>query len=634
MIIPSQNIAPSSKTTLGITASHKRNIKSGSQYNKYFANSKGNDQVIDHNATTYNTIDFIAKNAVKTAHQATEIAKVLQGKGVENTSRKIFDFFYNHFQYKLDKNGVEQVRNLNRAWKDRASGIDCDCFTHAISQVLVAMGVPHILRKIKIKGRPYYQHIYVIVPKNGDATKNYHWKAMRDQYIVIDPVLDQFDKEADSITAKHDVPMQLNGLNGMQLQYLNGAESGLFNEFENLGYGLAGSSPDLLVQQFEDAALEQVINTRNAVKANPVLVASYINPGQFVNMLNEAIANWSNPVARENTLTKLANIEENISAYDPSTADEDLSGMYIDGMGILRRNKKSNKPKRGFFSAVKNGIQTVKNKVNNSKIANSKIGQKLTSVNKTLIENAKNVGKAVGRYNPLSAAARLAFIMALKVNLGQMATKLAIGRMGNAEAKKYTSQGGIALAKQAYQKTMNMWVKVLQGKPETLTDAINQGKSKRNSVQWDGKSEVNLSGLGAVAAAASSAAAIPFLTKVWDWIKGINVGEFIANNPEAVDAGQSFFENRKKRREAEAAAEAAAAANTNTNSFAPNEGGAVEPQPDFSSRSEKADNEGMSTPVKIGIGVGVAGLLGAIGYFAFGKKGKKKGMGSTQTATV
>ena len=82
---------------------------------------------------------------------------------------------------KKDAEGYEQIRSPARAWHDRFSGVDCDCYSVFISSILSNLGIAHTLRITKYQ-RDYFQHIYPIVPfQNG--------------YITIDCVTDRFNYE-------------------------------------------------------------------------------------------------------------------------------------------------------------------------------------------------------------------------------------------------------------------------------------------------------------------------------------------------------------------------------------------------------------------------------------------------------
>ena len=118
---------------------------------------------------------------LSTLDQTKAIAQVLKGNDTYSTASNIWKFAYHYIQYKEDENGKEQLREPNRSWADRESGIDCDCYSILISSILTNLGIDHKYRITKYNGNDYYQHVYVVIKqKNGKE-------------IIIDPVVNSFD---------------------------------------------------------------------------------------------------------------------------------------------------------------------------------------------------------------------------------------------------------------------------------------------------------------------------------------------------------------------------------------------------------------------------------------------------------
>lgn len=195
-------------------AGKKRNIKSGRQYDHLFPVADGNNATIRSNANVYHTVDFIPKVVNETLYQTKELANQLKANNTYETCKKIWQFVYEHINYKKDAPGYEQIRNPARTWHDRFIGVDCDCYSVFISSILSNLGIAHTLRITKYH-RDYFQHIYPIVPfQNG--------------YITIDCVTDRFNYEV-PFSEKKDYPMDL--------QYLSGFDDGL--EISGAGDGMA-----------------------------------------------------------------------------------------------------------------------------------------------------------------------------------------------------------------------------------------------------------------------------------------------------------------------------------------------------------------------------------------------------------
>jgi hypothetical protein len=180
-------------------ATRKRNIKNGSEYDRLFPNSEGDNKTIRKNANVSDTVAFIPKVVHETLDQTKAVARLLNGKSVYETCANTWHFVYQHINYKKDQDGYEQIRSPARAWRDRKHGVDCDCYSTFISSILTNLGIPHLLRITKYH-RKYFQHIYPVV-KNGNKE------------IIIDCVTDKFDYEV-PYSEKKDYPMDLQYLNG------------------------------------------------------------------------------------------------------------------------------------------------------------------------------------------------------------------------------------------------------------------------------------------------------------------------------------------------------------------------------------------------------------------------------------
>jgi hypothetical protein len=204
-------------------ATVKRKIEDGNRYNSFFPKAQLTEQTVKRNANVAHTVAFIPKVVKLTKWHTEKIAQRLKGKDVYETCRNIWHFVYQHIAYQKDEDGMEQVRSPARAWHDRHTGIDCDCYTVFISSILSNLNIAHTLRITKYKEN-YFQHIYPIVPlSNG-------------QHITMDCVVHQFNYE-EPYSEKQDTPMDLQFLNGVPddtffMQDMNG---NIFNNNDDLG---------------------------------------------------------------------------------------------------------------------------------------------------------------------------------------------------------------------------------------------------------------------------------------------------------------------------------------------------------------------------------------------------------------
>lgn len=202
-------------------AATKRQIKPGREYDYLFPQAMNKDKTVLENATLEDTIDFIHKVVRKTLSHTKGIAAKLEGKTVYETCRNIWYFVYENVAYKKDDDGMEQIRSPRRTWRDRKTGVDCDCYSTFISSILTNLGIPHKLRITKYQ-RDNFQHIYPVVPDGG-------------RMIIIDCVTDKFDYEV-PYSAKKDITMDLQYLDGLQGAGLG--ERGNDLVFEGSGGGM------------------------------------------------------------------------------------------------------------------------------------------------------------------------------------------------------------------------------------------------------------------------------------------------------------------------------------------------------------------------------------------------------------
>jgi hypothetical protein len=194
----------------------RRRIRRGKEFDHLFPSPSVEDKTIKGSASVEDTMALIQKTVPLTLWHTEKIAKVLKGKTLYETCRNIWQFVYDHIQYKRDKDGVEQVRSPRRTWWERTSGVDCDCYTEFISSILLNLDIPHLARVTKYPKKypqvPRWQHVYPIVPKAGREDKDMR---DRDDYIVLDCVKDDFDDEEPYLERK-DFSMRLDYLDGFE----------------------------------------------------------------------------------------------------------------------------------------------------------------------------------------------------------------------------------------------------------------------------------------------------------------------------------------------------------------------------------------------------------------------------------
>lgn len=446
---------------IGSITSGYRSIRDGSQYDKYFLPPNAKDKVIIQDGNVEDTVKLMEQVVWRYIDDTKAIAPILKTKKLENTCKNIWNFVYHHIQYKLDKRGLEQLRRPARSWADRSSGIDCDCFSIFASSILTNLKIPHSFRIAKYGGMQF-QHVYVVVPSGS-------------QTIIIDPVLSNFDYEKPYSEHK-DFPMNLSGID---VAVLSGHTDELSDvllgtpDFDSLG--------EASEQEQLDAMYRYLVSTRNSVAAKPELISHIEDSQSFIKMLDYAIGYWYTD-QRDEALEVLAQNEEKLNLKNGfSGMDEDWQ-WEDDYLGAT---------KRGFFK---------------------RIGSFAKKAGSGIKKAAKTVAKAVVRFNPLSAAARLGFLVAMKLNIKGMASKLKWAYAQEHEAaKKGINPEQWRRSKQALSKIERLYADKLQGKRSALRNAILKGKAGGLSGTIEANAD-DISGLGEpVSIGVAIAAATPVI---------------------------------------------------------------------------------------------------------------------------
>lgn len=487
-------------------SSGQRTIRTdGDKYDFLFPKAEVKDRVVMDNGEVKDTLKVIESVVLESLHETRKLADLLKQTTLEDTLREIWNFLYYNIQYKLDKQGTEELRRPARAWHDRISGIDCDCFSIFCSSILCNLGIPHRFRVTRYS-QPHWQHIYVIVPKANEK-----------DYFTVDAVLGQFNYEK-PYTQKMDYAMSLQGI---KIAVLSGVEdsspavkdsgqivmnSQQFAAANNValhaaifGVDLQGlgimAGEEYLLGAVKDSEIEKglyryLVATRQAMAENPITsyVAGY-NHQEIIKMLDYAIQYWFTDkrdkaigqlIANEAILDRMNGFGslDGLLSDDELYGDDDiLTGDDDDvqlGKAKKKKKKKPKAKKKGFFKKIGEGI--------------------------------KKVAKGIVRFNPATIAARNGFLLALKLNVGKISTRLKWAYATPAQAQaKGISAATVEKAKKAIERVEKLFTKI-GGKTNNLKKAILSGKKgKLNGVEDE---------LGIIPVAAAIAAATPVITAV------------------------------------------------------------------------------------------------------------------------
>ena len=353
------------------------------------------------------------------------------------------------------------------------------------------------------------------------------------------------------------------------------------------------------------------------------------NPDQFISMIDQAIKFWHTP-QRDKVLDKLVAIEDKLAEngfikYDIDGLegldewDEDENGTA--GLG------RSKKRKGRFFSAIK------------------KIGKKVGSV-------AKKAVKAIVRFNPLSIAISNGLLAALRLNMFGIAKKLQYAYLPENMAAKYNiDPQKLADLKKRHAKVKKLF-NGLQGKEKNLRNAILKGaKQKSPDFSVNGIQDIiaglqglepigelgQLGELGVAATAASVGAATGVLAKIKSWLQPVKniftkAKEKIAARKQARQeaAQQQNMMDTSQDMQQDLTPMTPIAPSVSYNIPSTNQGNITTPYlpaptPTNMARTPTAvsPTKGISKGAKVGIGLGLAALIGTGAYFMFRKKDSK-----------
>ncbi|HEY0029150.1 MAG TPA: hypothetical protein VGC65_00215 [Bacteroidia bacterium] len=521
---------------LGFVATHGHKVKDGSQYDKYFPKSSGTYQIVNPNGTVKKTVDEMDAFCRETLADTEKIAPMLRGKTLGETCKKVFNFYFEHCKYKLDKEGVEELRRPKRAWRDGQilarnpatfdeAGIDCDCFSIAVASTLLNLNISCKFRIAKYDGT--WQHVYVIVPLPEDPSRCY----------IIDCVLDQFNEQKD-YTDKFDHRMEAKTLlGGIPIARLSGVGSATIDNSEELDRILSGchfSKMDQTIDGLGETVeanspmlkhiYDQLVATRDYISKNPNSVDVIGGAKNHLKMLNAAIAKFWTP-QREKVLADLERAEEDWNANTRTLGElEDAEDSYMMGLmsddfetdsedpndieileglgkGFLKKaasKLKSTQKKivdqhkavgQKFFSNVKTAVKAVdkvnRNIVKNIVAAKKTVDAKVKDAAKKAIVKTKEVAKKAGALikkflimsNPLTLLMRAGFLLAMKENVFHMAERLLPGVLSQSEAaKKNVSESLWKRSVIGYDKVAKVF-EAIGGKRSNLEKALKTGRA-------------------------------------------------------------------------------------------------------------------------------------------------------------
>lgn len=569
---------------LGLVSTTVKNVVQSNQYDHLLPQVDWKQRIVRYDGDVFTVISEIKKVIFEYKNDTKKLTReLLQGYNTADSCRKVWEFWYNRCYYKEDTKGLEQLRRPARSYLEGntpGQGIDCDDFSIAVSTCLLHLNIPHVLRIARYYGKTYFQHIYIVA---YDGNRE----------IYLDCVLDRFDKEFRpiaeikdfSINANHIKTKTMANLSGIDIAVLSGLPSSELihlvtgSDFQQLsGFGSTSSQEENL-----NAIYNYLKRTRGILETNPELVKEVENPADFKKMVDYALQHWHTP-NRDKALAALEQAENTLNGLHGVSGDEETIDVSyfpaLSGMGALGKIKAPRK----FFGKVKQAAQNVG-------------------------EKSKEAIQAVVKYNPLTLAARAGVLLAMKVDLFNLAEKIKFGYLDEKKAAELglnTAEYHNAVA--VRQQVEKMFEDVLQGDKAKLQDAIINGKS-------GGLGSIDLGALGiepVTTAAATTAAATPFIVKIKDFAKKIDFKKMIEKvNPKKLirsknPTGTDTSSNSQSRQ---------MTTTNNTN------------QTNTSTNSEQADNNNNNENSESSSMMPVLLIGGAVALAAFASSSKKRKAG-------
>lgn len=453
----------------------RRQVKSGNNFNHLVNTS----DVQFTSSLTYGNVDKTVKLMIdlieKYHYQLSKLAKYLQKDTDLKTCEAVWNFVFNHIQYKNDKAGLEQLTIPARIWLNRSTeGTPSDCDDHSVfvGALLYCLGIPFHIRIAGYGGKPF-SHVYIIA-KND---------------ICIDTVLHAFNKEAFYTSKKDSKNMMkievLHGLGGVgtlgelgelgDLGFISELAKSALNFNERIEQSLPNESyfeefqEDQPINGFGDKVKEQIDALRNLGKEHlAISLRAYEKEPELYHAKGFSAEYWrlmhkayeSLKTGNLNGITvNLTNGKEweksNLSSLN-GVADD--NGQVTGIMGLLD----------GFFKKIRRGFKKFgKWTAKNAKKAVKWVGGFL-----------KKVAHFMMKINPIMIAVRAILRAKINGNKGDIALTLGMGMMTSQQA----TQSGItpdehAKAKRALAKFIKKY-RFLGGKTTKLKSVIAKAYKK------------------------------------------------------------------------------------------------------------------------------------------------------------
>jgi hypothetical protein len=453
------------------------------------------------------TLKSIPEVIQKYHYQVRKLARHLYTGNYKQDAFHVWHFLTTNIKFKNDAPGFEELRSPARSWRDRFTGIDCDCFTNFAICLFLEMNYMPYAKIVEFNNKGQFGHIYTVLNE-----------------MIIDPVMKTFNLDPPCITKIHKLMITNVILNG--LGDINHSPTPYEAEVAARLMGYINSQSQKLRSGKFNAK-----DFSNLKKAQYLL---FINPLPERELIAELMASHvkdfhknGNMIFQNKEINGLlygsleGGLEGNVYVSEETNEELERIGQIFDlideayssDLGSLKTLIKKLAPK----NVIKKTVQVIK-----------KVTPKAALIKKI----AKNV---LVKYNPAFAIPRAAFLVLVNLNVFNLGFKLSLGYM---TLQQFQADGGDASEYQKCVDVKNKTEKLFEtvgGSLDQLRKAVEKGKERkaarveRRALRKAKKQGVTgLMGLGdaGISEAASVASSATIWGKILAWFKNINWKKF------------------------------------------------------------------------------------------------------------
>jgi hypothetical protein len=410
--------------------------------------AKGKERVVTHGGLKQ-TLNTITKVTRDTLAQTADLAKQLKGSDAHTSARNVWSWVKSNIRYHLDHDGLEEVRTPARSYADRNAGVDCEDMAIFTASLLINMGYKPHFAVVAFNHNESYGHIYTMLNST-----------------VIDCVWTAFDQHPPNVTKTLNV-------NPMEIKVLSGTD-----DYAPYGRicGLCGVAPVTATTHKVKEAQKQLLERHKsaASTAERLHLSRELRKTQYIVNLNATTAQARmlpvmpalQDVTAEGEFVFYEDADlEQIAAYLDGATDTYEYIQSLDGLGSWL----------------------------------SKTVDKVKSTVKTVAEKAKDVidkvKKPILKFMPLSALARNAFLLLVKLNVRNIAKGFSVGYYTEAEAKAKGIPAAVHARCVAGAKKMEDKFENFGGEAKNFRKEVERG-AKKKALFGKSKSTKSLKGWG------------------------------------------------------------------------------------------------------------------------------------------